>query len=76
MADVYRRFRFIKPYTNKDGDTLPEGAELTILNDTIYYNDGMVTPVYYHMLRRLIDNCINGKEPNYLKEVPIPYNKV
>lgn len=69
-----RRFRFVKEFVDKEGK-FPVGAEITIHGNNIYYNGGMVSPAYYDLLFDLVEYEI--KEGfNYLKEVPIPYNKV
>lgn len=72
--DFYKRFRFVKELTIKEG-TFPVGGEITVLNDKIYYNGGMVTPLYYSILHDLLEYEFN-EGFKYLKEVPIPYNKV
>ena len=69
---IYKRFRFVKPYKTFDG-TIPVGAELTVMNTTIYYNGGMLQPSFYNEFKELI--LREMKKPNYLKQVPIPYNK-
>ena len=54
---------------------IKKGSEITVMNDTIYFNDGMVDTMFYDIFRDLIE--MELKEGfNYLKEVPIPYNKV
>lgn len=70
---MYKRFRFIKPYKTFDG-TIPVGSELTVMNATIYYNGGMLEPSFYNEFKKLIQKEM--KKSFYLKEVPIPYNKV
>ena len=70
---TYKRWRLVKPFTCEYG-TLPVGSEITILKEAIYFNGGMVNPLFYNFFRDFINHEV--KEPNYLKEVPIPYNKV
>jgi hypothetical protein len=70
---MYKRFRFVKPYKTVDG-TIPVGGELTVMNATIFYNGGMLEPSFYDEFKTLIQNEM--KKKNYLKEVPIPYNKI
>lgn len=70
---MYKRFRFIKPYTSFDG-VIGTGNELTVLNNTIFYNGGMIEPGFYEEFKELIIKEM--KKPYFLKEVPIPYNKV
>lgn len=70
---MYKRFRFIREYKDFDG-TIPVGAELTVNEGTIYYNGGMIEPSFYNQFKNLIIQ--ETKRPHYLKEVPIPYNKL
>lgn len=70
---THKRFKFVKPFTCAFG-TLPIDSEITILKQAIYFNGGMIQPQYYELFRDLINKEV--KEPNYLREVPIPYNKV
>jgi hypothetical protein len=49
-------------------------SELTILKEAIYFNGGMVNPLFYNFFHDFINQEV--KKPNYLREVPIPYNKV
>lgn len=69
----YRRFRLIQEYTCPDG-TLPAGSEIDILGDRMFFNGGMVQPQYYDVLAELISDDKLNKQ--YLREVPIPYNKI
>lgn len=72
--DIYRRFRFVKPFECQYGKLKP-GDEITVMNDRLFFNGGMVELQYYNLFMELIYNEIkNGF--NYLKEVPILYNKV
>lgn len=70
---MYKRFRFVKPYRSFDG-TIGTGNELTVMNGTIYYNGGMLQPGFYDEFKELIQKEM--KKPHYLKQVPIPYNKL
>lgn len=70
---IYKRWRLVKPFTCEYG-TLPVDSEITILKEAIYFNGGMVNPLFYDFFRDFINKEV--KEPNYLREVPIPYNKV
>ena len=45
------------------------------MNDTIYFNGGMVDSMFYDIFRDLIDQELRDGF-YFLKEVPIPYNKV
>ena len=70
---MYRSFKFIRPYKSVEG-TIEPGNEIRVLNGTIYYNGGMLHPGFYEEFRTLIEKEMI--KPHYLKEVPIPYNKV
>lgn len=70
---IYKRFRFVKPFNCEFG-TIPTDSELTILKEAIYFNGGMLNPYYYNFFRDFINKEV--KEPNYLREIPIPHNKV
>ena len=71
---MYRRFKVVKEFSDKDG-VIPVGSEITILNDHIQFDGGMVSPAYYGLLYDLVEYEIN-EGFNYLREVPIPYNKI
>lgn len=70
----YIRFKFVKELVKSDNERIPVDSELTVLNDTIYFNGGMITPVNYYYFKKLIEDEM--KNPNYLKEIPIPVNKL
>lgn len=40
----YRRFKFVKELKKSETEKIPVGSEITVLNDTIYFNGGMITP--------------------------------
>ena len=61
------------PFTDR-GETIPVGSELTILGDRIYFNGGQIMPGLYQLFMGLIRSEL--KKPHYLKEIPVPYNKV
>lgn len=69
----YRRFRFVKPFECQYGK-LKAGDEITIMNERLFFNGGIIELQFYNFFMKLIyDEIKNGF--NYLKEVPIPYNK-
>ena len=51
---MYRRFKVVKEFSDKDG-VIPVGSEITILDDHIYFNGGMIPPAYYGLLYDLIE---------------------
>ena len=69
----YRRFKLIRDYTCPDG-TLQAGSDIDLLGDRLLYNGGMIEPQYYDVLMNLITDEKLSK--TYIKEVPIPYNKI
>jgi hypothetical protein len=69
----YRRFKLIQDYTCSDG-TLVAGSDIDVLGDRIMFNGGMIQPQYYDVLRELITNPELSKK--YIREVPVPYNKI
>ena len=72
---MYKRFIVIKD-VGVEGIEQPikKGSELTIMNDTIYFNGGMVDSMFYDIFRDLIDQELRDGF-YFLKEVPIPYNQ-
>ena len=87
----YRRFKFVKPFIDH-GEVVPAGSELTLMGDRVFFNGGQIMPglhnLFYNLimqdgqimpgLHNLFYNLIMQeiKKPYYLREVPIPYNKV
>lgn len=72
--DEYKRYRFVKEYVKSENEKIPVGSEITFMNGRIFFNGGMTTPLFTKLFLDLIEE--EKKSPNYLKEVPIPYNKV
>ena len=72
--DDYKRYRFVKEYKKSETEKIPVGSEVTIMNGRVYFNGGMTTPLFTKFFLDLIE--LEKKNSNYLKEVPIPYNKV
>lgn len=70
----YRRFKFVKELTVKEG-TFPVNATITIMGNRIFYNDGPIQPQFYDLFYDLIEYELN-EGFNYLREIPIPYNKI
>lgn len=69
----YRRFKFVKPFVD-NGEVVPAGSELTLMGDRVFFNGGQIMPGLHDLFYNLIIQEI--KRPYYLREVPIPYNKV
>lgn len=70
---LYKRFKFIKPFIDK-GESVPVGSELIIMGERIYFNGYPIMPGVYDLFYDLIMKEL--KKKNYLRELPIPYNKV
>ena len=70
----YRRFKFVKNLTVEEG-TFLAGSEITVMGNRIYYNGGMIQPTYYDIFYDLIEYETN-EGFNYLREIPIPVNKI
>lgn len=69
----YKRFKFVKELKQPEG-TFKVGDEITIMENRVYYNGGMVQPRFVNLLMDLVEYESN-EGWNYLKEIPIPYNK-
>ena len=74
MNKNYRRFEFVKDFKKSDNEILRKGDEIRLYNNLIYFNGGQVTPAAYNFLRDFLSKEI--VKPDYLRETPIPYNKV
>ena len=73
---MYKRFIVIKDVGVEGFDQpIKKGSELTIMNDTIYFNGGMVDNMFYDIFRDLIDQELRDGF-HFLNEKTIPYNKV
>lgn len=70
----YKRFKFVKEFKQPEG-VLKVNDEVTVMEDKVFYNGGMVQPNYRDLLLDLIEYESN-EGWNYLREIPIPYNKV
>lgn len=74
MMKDYRRFKFVKSMKLHDG-TFRAGDEITVMGERVFYNGGMVEPSFYNLLLDIVEKEMkNGWD--YLREVPIPYNKL
>ena len=63
---MYRKFKFKKEFTCPDG-TISEGSEIVLIDDRMYFNGGMVNPVFYDEMMEIITNPKIYKE--YLVEM-------
>lgn len=71
---MYKKYKFVKPLKVKEGE-FPIGATITYMNGRIFYNDGLIQPAFYDLFADLIEYETN-EGFNYLREIPIPYNKL
>ena len=71
--EQYRRFKFVKPFIDH-GEIVPAGSELTLMGNRVFFNGGQIMPGLHDLFYNLVMAEI--KRPYYLREVPIPYNKV
>ena len=65
-------FKVVKEIED-NGEKIPVGTEISMVGNIIYVNRYQLMPGLYNMFYRLIQNEI--KQPNYLKQMVIPYNK-
>ena len=80
---MIKRFVFVKPFYNQNGDSIPVGTQVDIIDDKIFmsYETGgsQVAPSMYESLKKFIEDEYNfeqkNRRPNYLHEVAVPYNK-
>lgn len=70
---IQKRYKFIKPYQSIDG-TIPVGKQLDVVGENIFFEGWMIEPSFYEEFKQLI--LREAKKPHYLRQVPIPYNKV
>lgn len=76
---MYKRFLIKKKIERTDRYTMetisvPAGGEITIYGEAMYYNGGLMPPLYNAMFREMLSDPKVCKQ--YFKEVPIPFNKV
>lgn len=80
---MLKKFVFVKPFYNQSGECIPAGTEVEIVDNKIFmsYSTGgsQVPPSMYDSLKQFIEDEYayeqkNGR-PNYLHELPVPYNK-
>jgi hypothetical protein len=74
MDKNYRRFEFVKDFKKSENEVLRKGDEIRLYNNLIYFNGGQVTPAAYTFLSEFLAKEM--VKPDYLRETPIPYNKV
>lgn len=75
---VRKRFVFTKDFSNVSGGIINKGTVIDIVGENIFmesntFGGQVIDPYMYESLHRFIED--EYKKPNYLKEVPVPYNK-
>lgn len=74
-----KRFVFTKDFTNSAGATIKKDTVIDIIGQNIFmesntYGGQVIDPYMYESLHQFIED--EYRHPNYLREVPVPYNKV
>ena len=72
--NICGKFKFVKELKVKEG-TFPVGADITVIGDKIFYNDGQIQPQFYDLFYDLIEYELN-EGFHYLREIAIPMNKI
>ena len=75
---MMKRFVFIKDFTIGSGATINKGTTIDIVDQNIFmesntFGGQVIDPYMYDSLHKFIED--EYRHPNYLKEVPVPYNK-
>lgn len=71
----YERYMFVKEYKDPEEEgSIPYGAEITIMGNTVYFNGGLVGPAHRDMLLNFVFN--EKLRSEYLRKLAIPYNKI
>lgn len=74
-----KRFKFIKDCQLSNGSLIKMGCIIDIIGQYIFMYDnttqgGQILDTYmYNLLHDFIEREV--KQPNYLQEIPVPYNK-
>lgn len=74
---MLKRFKFVKPFYNQNGESIPVGTQVDIIDDKIWISGisggSQIPPEMYDSFHKFIED--EYAKPNYLKEIPVPYNK-
>ena len=66
---MYRKFRFIRPFSCEYGE-IKEGSELVLIGERMFFDGGMVNPIYYDVMMQIIND--DRLRNTYLREIYIP----
>ncbi len=75
---VRKRFVFVKDFSNVAGGIINAGTTIDIVGQNIFmesntFGGQVIDPYMYESLHKFIEQ--EYARPNYLREVPVPYNK-
>lgn len=70
---MQKRFIFVKDYKCEYG-TLKKDSTIEINKGFLYFNGGLIEPWWSDYLEKFVKDEM--EHPNYLREIPIIYNKV
>lgn len=75
---VRKRFVFVKNFSNVAGGIINAGTTIDIVGENIFmesntFGGQVIDPYMYESLHQFIEQ--EYAHPNYLKEIPVPYNK-
>ncbi len=82
---VRKRFVFVKDFSNVAGGIINAGTTIDIVGQNIFmesntFGGQVIDPYMYESLHKFIEDQANYEarfgRPDYLKEIPVPYNKV
>ena len=75
---VRKRFVFTKDFDNGVGGVIEKGTTIDIVGQNIFMENKtmggqVLDPYFYESLHDFIEQ--EYAHPNYLREIPVPYNK-
>ena len=82
---IRKRFVFVKNFSNVAGGIINAGTTIDIVGENIFmesntFGGQVIDPYMYESLHKFIEDQYQYEKrtghPDYLKEVPVPYNKV
>lgn len=79
-----KRFVFVKDFSNVAGGVINAGTTIDIVDQNIFmesntFGGQVIDPYMYESLHKFIEDQANYEarfgRPDYLHEIPVPYNK-